>query len=96
VGAVDRERAAVAGVRLELNPPRSAPFAGRPGQRRPILQRSFSDWALQFRKAEDSGFDELLEELTGGVGDPRLREQVRRFAQLFLTSPGRKWSEAVA
>jgi hypothetical protein len=65
-------------------------------QRRPIRQRSFSDWALQFREAQDHGFGDLLEELTGGVADPRLRDQVRRFAELFLASPGRKWSEVPA
>jgi hypothetical protein len=65
-------------------------------QRRAIRGRSFAGWDLQFRWEQDGRFLPLVEELTGGVGDPRLRSQVLRFAELFLEAPGRHLREAAA
>jgi hypothetical protein len=56
-------------------------------QRRAVRQRSFTGWSLQFRDTDDESFGTLLEELTGSIADPRLRNQVRRFADTFL-KPG--------
>ena len=65
-------------------------------QRRPLRHRGFAGWSMQFERSDDEGFTARLEELTGGIGDPRLKDQVRRFYRLFLKPPGRAWSEAAA
>jgi hypothetical protein len=59
-------------------------------QRRPLRQRSFADLAMQFRQGRDDEFMASVEELTGGIGDPRLKDQVLRFSKVFVSAPKRR------
>lgn len=65
-------------------------------QRRPLCSRAFPDWAMQFQRSDNEGFVARLEELTGGIGDAKLKDQVQRFHRLFLQTPDRAWSKAAA
>jgi hypothetical protein len=65
-------------------------------QRRGVRRRSFGDWSMGYREAEDGDFDQLVDELTGGIGDPRLKDQIGRFVQHFLVSPDRQQQAAGA
>jgi hypothetical protein len=56
-------------------------------QRRPLRHRAFADWAMKFRRGQDEEFMASVEELTGGIGDPRLKDQVLRFSKVFVGAP---------
>ncbi len=56
-------------------------------QRRTLRTRAFADWAMNFRRGSDEEFMASVEELTGGIGDPRLKDQVLRFSKLFVAAP---------
>ena len=76
------------------NDPRHSPVVMV--QRRPLRGRAFHGWSLQFQRSNDDVFATQLDELTGGISDPRLKDQVKRFHRLFLQPPGRLWSGAAA
>jgi hypothetical protein len=63
-------------------------------QRRPIRRRGFGDWAMQYRTSEGEEFDQLVEELTGGITDPRLRDQLLRFSRIYLAPDARPFDAA--
>jgi hypothetical protein len=53
-------------------------------QRRPLRHRSFPDWSMKFRRDPDAAFMASVDELTGGISDPRLKDQVLRFSKVFV------------
>lgn len=58
---------------------------------RPILQRSFADWSMAFRREPELGrfdsFPQTLRYLTRQVEDRGLRGQIELFARTFIAAP---------
>ena len=52
-------------------------------QRRKITRRSFPDWSMQYRREPEESFDASLEQWVGGIPEPRLRDQIARFSEVF-------------
>jgi hypothetical protein len=59
---------------------------------RAIMDRSFADWSMAFRREPALGqfdsFPHTLRYLTEQVSDPALRRQIELFARTFIAVPG--------